>query len=578
MTTPSLKIRSAELTGTKGASDWIRRSAARAMLRAVRFKDEDFEKPIIAIACPYTNATPCNDHINILGEILQKEVAKQGGKDIIFGTPVVSDGISMGTKGMKYSLVSREIIADSIEAMVEGYLVDGAITLSGCDKSIPGTLMPLARTNVVSITLYGGTIQAGHWNGNDLTIVSSFEAIGACGAGKLSEAELESVEKHACPGAGACGGMYTANTMSSAIEALGMSLPGGASHAAVDSSNQIHQDKQKDCENSVKALFELLRQNIRPRDIMSRKAFENAIAVVMALGGSTNAILHLIALAHEADVDIDISLFQKISGKVPLLADMKPYGRYVMSDLDKIGGVPMVMKLLFDAGLIYGDCITVTGKTVAENLQNVGTTLGLSLHGDQQNPIIYPVEKPYAPAGNHILILHGNLAEEGCVIKLSGKTLEKFRGHARVFDCEEDALKAILDAKIKDGDVIVIRYEGPKGGPGMREMLSVTAALIGAGKGKTVALITDGRFSGGTHGIMIGHICPEAAIGGVIAIVKDGDMIEINPNARVLTLDIPEHEIKKRLKEWVPPKPPARGVLSKYAALVSSASKGAVTS
>ncbi len=575
MSTPhSLKTRSAEITGTKGTADWIRRSAARAMLRAVRFSDEDFEKPIIAIACPYTNATPCNDHINTLGEIIQKEVRKLGGKDIIFGTPVVSDGISMGTKGMKYSLVSREIIADSIEAMVEGYVVDGAMTLSGCDKSIPGALMPLARTNVIGITLYGGTIQAGHFNGKDLTIVSSFEAIGAYGAGKISETELEGVEKHACPGAGACGGMFTANTVASAIEALGMSLPGSASHGAVDSANHIHPDKKKDCEDSAKALFELLRQNIRPRDIMTRKAFENAITVVMALGGSTNAVLHLIALAHEADVDIDLSLFHTISKKVPLIADMKPFGRYVMSDLNAIGGVPFVMKILLNAGLLHKDCITITGKTIAENLQNVR-----AFHGTpEKNPVIYSIKKPYAPAGKHISIVYGNLAPEGCVLKLSGKSMGVFKGPARVFDSEEDALQAILDAKIKSGDVMVIRYEGPKGGPGMREMLSVTAALIGAGKGETVALVTDGRFSGGTHGIMVGHICPEAAVGGVIAAVRDGDIIEINPNAYTITLCISDDEIQKRLSSLSPRPAPPRGVLSKYKALVSSASRGAVTS
>ncbi len=571
MDTRTLKTRSRELTGTPGSSNWIKRSAARAMMRAVRFADDDFAKPIIAVACPYTNGTPCNDHIQLIGKLIQEEVVKAGGKDIIFGTPVISDGISMGTPAMRYSLVSRDLIADCIESMIEGYLVDGAIALSGCDKSIPGSLMPLARTNVFGITLYGGTIAPGHWCGKDLTIVSSFEAIGARAAEKITDEELMNVERHACPGAGSCGGMYTANTIASAIEALGMSIPGSASRAAVDDENRIHEAKRNDCARSVTALFNLMRLGIRPRDIMTRYAFENAITVVMALGGSTNAVLHLIALAHEANIDIDLNLFQKISGRVPLLADMKPFGNYVMANLDAIGGVPIVMKMLLNAELIHGECVTVTGKTVAENLASVPPL-------PKNQKVVYPIDAPLAGPGNHIKILRGNLASDGCVMKLSGKDMRTFEGPARVFESEEEALEAVLSGKIREGDAIVIRYEGPKGAPGMPEMLLVTAALIGAGLGKTVALITDGRFSGGTHGIMIGHVSPEAQVGGAIAIVEKGDSIEINVDTRELNVKISDEIIKTRLSLWRPKETPRRGLLATYAKLVSSASKGSVVS
>lgn len=571
MNTPTLKTTSRELTGIPGSSNWVKRSAARAMLRAVRFTDDDFEKPIIALACPHTNGTPCNDHIQLLGKLVQEEIARAGGRDIIFGTPVISDGISMGTSAMKYSLPSRELIADSIEAMIGGYLADGAITLSGCDKSIPGALMPLARANVFGVTLYGGTIQPGHWGGHDLTIVSSFEAIGARAAGKISEEELMNVERHACPGAGSCGGMYTANTIASAIEALGMSIPGSASHPAVDEGNRIHAAKREDVAKTVAALFNLMRLQIRPRDIMTREAFENAITVVMAIGGSTNAVLHLIALAHEADVDIDLDLFQKISERVPLMADMKPFGNYVMADLDAVGGVPTIMKMLLNAGLLHGKCMTITGKTVAENLADTDAP-------PQNQKVIYTLENPLTLPGRHINILYGNLAREGCVMKLSGKEMRRFEGPARVFESEEAALDAILAGSIREGDAIVIRYEGPKGGPGMREMLSVTAALIGAGLGKSVALITDGRFSGGTHGIMIGHVSPEAQVGGAIAIIEESDMIEINLAARELNVKISDEIIKTRLSRWRPKEPPRRGLLATYAKLVSSASNGAVVS
>lgn len=568
-----LKQRSHILTGVRGNATWVKRAAARAMLRAVDFKhEEDFEKPLIAVASPYTNATPCNDHLQRLGEILKKEVAKHSGMPIFFGTPVVSDGITMGTEGMKYSLPSRELIADSIETMIESYFCDGAITLGGCDKSIPGAVMPLARTNVPGIFIYGGSILPGRYKGKDLTIVSTFEAIGEFASGRINDEELHEIECHSCPGAGACGGMYTANTMSSAYEALGISLPGSASTPAVTRNNQISPEKKEECRRACKALLNLIKNRIFPRDIMTKKAFENAIAVVMALGGSTNAVLHLLATAHEANIDLTLKDFQKIAKKIPLLADMKPAGKYVMLDLHQVGGIPMVMKELLEAGLIHGDCMTVTGKTVRENLTDIGRL------SKNQN-IFYAVAKPLAPKGQHIRILYGNLAEEGAVMKLSGKDLQIFTGQARVFNSEEAALDAMLQGKIQKGDIVVIRFEGPKGGPGMREMLSVTAALIGAGLGKEVALITDGRFSGGTHGIMVGHIDPEAWEGGTIGLVKDGDSIEIHPKEGKIILQVSEKELELRRKTFQRPETKyQRGFLAKYRASVGSASKGAVTS
>lgn len=568
----NLKLRSGELTGIVGSDNWAKRAPARSMFRAVGFSDEDFKKPIITVAVPYTNATPCNAHIKDLGDLLCEQVEKCGGKPITFGTPVVTDGETMGTEGMKYSLVSRDLIADCIEMMHEAYLADGILTLSGCDKTIPAALMPLARNNSIGLTLYGGTILPGHLKVKDLTIVSTFEAVGAHSAGKMSDRELHEIECNACPGNGSCGGMYTANTMASAIEALGMSIPGSSSHSAVDKNNKISPDKAKDCEDSVKTLFNLLQKGIRARDIMTREAFENAITVVMALGGSTNAVLHLLALAHEADVKLEMKDFDKIAQKVPLIGDFKPFGKYVMDDLNQIGGIPMVIKMLLKAGLIHGDCLTVTGKTVAENLESAP-----DFPTDQD--IIYSIEKPLSKAGHHIRILHGNLALDGAVIKLSGKDIRKHSGPARVFESEEQALDAILDGKIKKGDVIVIRYEGPKGGPGMREMLSPSAALMGAGLGKDVALITDGRFSGGTHGIMVGHIAPEAFDGGNIAIIESGDIITIDLDKLLIDVEVSDHILTQRRNKWSPPAPKyKRGVLAKYTKLVSSASKGAVTS
>lgn len=569
----ALKQRSKQLTGTLDDHEaWVKRAPARTMMRAVGFTDEDFEKPLITVACPYTNITPCNAHIKELGQIVSKEVEKIGGKPIIFGTPVVTDGETMGTEGMKYSLVSRELIADCIETMHESYSADGAITLSGCDKTIPAALIPLARNNSIGLTLYGGTIRPGHYKGKDLTVVSIFEAVGAYSAGKISKEELHEVECRSCPGNGACGGMYTANTMAMAIEALGMSLPGSSSNPAVDENNKILDVKRQDCIDSVKAVFHLLREGIRARDIMTRRAFENAITVVMALGGSTNAVLHLLSLAHEAEVPLTLDDFEKIGSKVPLIGDFKPYGKYVMEDLFKIGGSKMVMRMLLDAGLLYGDCLTVTGETLAENLKDAPIF-------PKKQDIIYPLEKPLSPPDHHIIVLRGSLASEGAVLKLSGKEMEFHKGPAKVFQREEEALDAILQRKIKKGDVIVIRYEGPKGGPGMREMLSPSSALMGAGLGKDVALITDGRFSGGTHGIMVGHITPEAQVGGPIAIVQDGDIISIHLKKKTIDLEIDKKEYEKRIKAWKAPEMKyKRGVLAKYARLVSSASKGAVTS
>jgi dihydroxy-acid dehydratase len=563
---------SRKLVGHRGGDDWAKRSAARAMLRAVDFKDEDFDKPIVTLAVTHTNATPCNAHIRDMGDVLFDSVKSAGGMPFVFGTPVISDGETMGMEGMKYSLMSRELIADCIETMHEGYSADGIITIGGCDKSIPGALIPLARNNSIGLTLYGGTILPGKYEGRDLTIVSAFESIGAHSKGKIDDAELKEIECHSCPGSGACGGMFTANTMASCIEALGMSLTGTASHPAVTTENILSEAKKKDCTDTVEALFNLMKNGTRARDIMTRKAFENAITVMMALGGSTNAVLHLLSLAHEADVELELEDFNRIAEKTPLIGNFKPFGDYVMADLDEIGGIPMVMKVLLDAGLIHGDCLTVTGKTIAENLADAPAR-----PTDQK--VIYSLEEPYSPPGHHITILHGNLAPEGSVLKLSGKIIDHHTGPARVYETEEAALDAVLDGTIVKGDVIIIRTEGPKGGPGMREMLSPSAALMGAGLGKDVALITDGRFSGGTHGIMLGHVAPEAVVGGPIGLLKEGDIVTINPKDKTVSVDVSDEEMEARRAKWTAPEPRyKRGVLAKYAKLVSSASKGAVTS
>ncbi|HLD70005.1 MAG TPA: dihydroxy-acid dehydratase [Candidatus Omnitrophota bacterium] len=545
-------------------TDGYERAPSRAMLRAVGFKDEDFSKPQIGIASTWSMVTPCNMHIDKLAQKAAAGVDQAGGKAVIFGTITVSDGISMGTEGMKYSLVSREVIADSVETVMgcEGF--DGLVAVGGCDKNMPGCVIAMARLNRPSVFVYGGTILPGCHKEKNVDIVSVFEAVGAFANQKIDSNELTQIESCAIPGPGSCGGMYTANTMASAIEALGMSLPNSSAQAA------ISPEKEQDCLKAGEAVFNLIKLGIRPRDIMTKKAFENAITVVIALGGSTNAVLHLLAMAHSAGVKLTIDDFTRIGKKVPVLADLKPSGRFVMADLVAIGGIIPLMKMLLDKGLLHGDCLTVTGKTVRENLLLVKPyPEGQQIIRSFNNPI---------KKNSHLVILYGNLASTGAVAKISGKEGNSFTGVARVFESEESALKKILDGTIKKGDVIVIRYEGPKGGPGMREMLAPTSAVMGKGLGKDVALITDGRFSGGSHGFVVGHITPEAYVGGALAIVHSGDSITIDANKREINLNISKAEMTKRLKAWKQPKPRyTRGVLSKYMKVVSSAAVGAIT-
>ncbi|HET7289481.1 MAG TPA: dihydroxy-acid dehydratase [Thermodesulfobacteriota bacterium] len=540
------------------------RAPNRSMLRAVGFKDKDFMKPVIGIASTWSMVTPCNMHIDKLALDAAHGADKAGGKSIIFNTITVSDGISMGTPGMRYSLVSREVIADSIETVAGAEGFDGLVAIGGCDKNMPGCVIAMARLNRPSVFVYGGTIMPGFYNGKPVDIVSVFEAVGAHANHDISDSQLRSIETHAIPGPGSCGGMYTANTMASAIEALGMSLPNSSAQAAVS------EEKKNDCINAGAAVLNMIKSNIRPSDIMTRKAFENAIAVVIALGGSTNSVLHLLAMANAAGVKLSIDDFTRVGRKTPVLADLKPSGRFMMADFCRIGGLTPLMKMLLDEGLIHGDCLTVTGKTVKENLKDAGTyTKG--------QEIVRPVSDPLKK-DSHIVILRGNLAPEGSVAKISGQEGLSFTGKAIVFDSEEQALKAILAGKVKKGHVIVIRYEGPRGGPGMREMLSPTSAVMGKGLGKEVALITDGRFSGGTHGFVVGHITPEAYDGGAIAVIRNGDTITIDAVKREISLGVAASEIKKRLTAWKKPRPKAeRGALAKYAKLVSSASEGAVT-
>jgi dihydroxy-acid dehydratase len=544
--------------------DGAERAASRAMLHAVGFDKEDFKKSQIGVASTWSMVTPCNMHIDQLAVHVSQGVNENGGKAVVFNTITISDGISMGTEGMKYSLVSREVIADSIETVAgcEGF--DGIVAIGGCDKNMPGCLMGLARLNRPSVFVYGGTILPGCFQGQDVDIVSVFEAVGKHANKQMSDDELSELEEKAIPGPGSCGGMYTANTMASAIEALGMSLPNSSAQAAVS------KEKQEDCEEAGAAVMNLIRLGIRPKDILTKKAFENAITVVIALGGSTNAVLHLLGIAHTAGVKLSIDDFTRIGKKVPVLADLKPSGKYVMAELVKIGGVAPLMKTLLRKGLLHGDCLTVTGKTLKQNLANVGP---YPKGQDVVRPFNRPVKKD-----SHLVILKGNLSPTGAVAKISGKEGLQFTGSAKVYESEEKALKSILDGAVKAGDVIVIRYEGPKGGPGMREMLSPTSAVMGRGLGKEVALITDGRFSGGSHGFVVGHITPEAYEGGPIAIIQNGDSITIDAEKRSITLDIPQSEIDARLRKWSPPKPKyTKGVLAKYAKLVSSAHEGAVT-
>ena len=540
------------------------RAPSRAMLRGVGFKDNDFEIPQVGIASTWSEVTPCNSHINKLAESVSSGIERNNLKPVIFNTITISDGISMGTEGMKYSLVSREVIADSIETVAgcEGF--DGIIAIGGCDKNMPGCLIGLARLNRPSLFIYGGTIMPGVYKNKKIDIVSVFEAVGQYAKKEISEKELKNIEEKAIPGPGSCGGMYTANTMASAVEALGMSLPGSSSQAA------ISKDKNLDCINSGKAMKNLLEKNIRPKDIMTRKAFINAITVTITLGGSTNAVLHLLAMANAIGVKLELDDFTKIGKKVPVLGDLRPSGKYMMSELVKIGGIQPLMKMLLDAGMLYGDCLTVTGKTLKENLNKVKKY-------PAKQKIIKPLNDPIKK-DSHLVILYGNLAPDGAVAKISGKEGLRFEGKAIVFNSEEIAMKAILDGKVRKGHVVVIRYEGPKGGPGMREMLGPTSAIMGKGLGKDVALITDGRFSGGSHGFVIGHVSPEAANQGPIAIIKNGDQIIIDAQKQIIDLKISKKEIKERIKRLSQFKTKyKKGILAKYASSVSSASKGAVT-
>ncbi len=544
--------------------DGMERAPSRAMLHAVGFKNEDFKKPQIGIASTWSMVTPCNMHINKLADAAGVGVDQANGKAVIFNTITISDGISMGTEGMKYSLVSREVIADSIETVVGCQGFDGLVAIGGCDKNMPGCMIAISRLNRPAIFVYGGTIMPGCHKDKKLDVVSVFEAVGARANNQIDDAELAAIEAKAIPGAGSCGGMYTANTMASAIEALGMSLPNSSAQAAISN------DKRLDCERAGAAVLELLKNNIKPSDIMTKAAFENAITIVIALGGSTNAVLHILAMANAASVDISLDDFTRIGQRVPLLADLKPSGRYLMTELIEIGGIQPLMKILLDSGLLHGDCMTVTGKTLAENLADVKPY-------PVEQEIIHSLQNPIKK-DSHLVVLYGNLAPGGSVAKITGKEGLRFVGTAKVFDAEEQALKSILNGDIVKGDVIVIRYEGPKGGPGMREMLSPTSAIMGKGLGKEVALITDGRFSGGTHGFVVGHITPEAYVGGPLAIIENGDTITIDAETNELKLDINEHEIARRLESWKQPVPRyTRGVLAKYAKLVNSASQGAVT-
>lgn len=545
-------------------SEGVNRMPNRAMLRAVGFKDEDFKKPMIGVASTWSEVTPCNIHINDLAVEAKKGVQEHGGAPLIFNTITVSDGISMGHEGMLFSLPSREAIADSIEIVTNAERFDGLVAIGGCDKNTPACLMAIGRMNIPSVYVYGGTIQPGKLDGTNVDIVSAFEAVGQYHEGKITDEQLHRMECSACPGAGACGGMYTANTMAAAAEAMGMSLPGSSSTPT------ISPVKALECTAAGERVIELLEKGIYPRDIMTKKAFENAITLVMALGGSTNAFLHLLAIAHSVNVDLTLDDFERIRLKVPHIADLKPSGKYAMQDLSDVGGVPGVMKLLLERGLLHGDCMTITGKTLAENLEEAAP-----LHEGQD--VIRPFDTPLKPNGP-LVVLKGNLAPEGAVAKMSGMKKLRFTGPAKVYDSEEAATEAILKDEIHKGDVLVIRYCGPKGGPGMPEMLSVTALIVGKGLGGEVALMTDGRFSGGSHGFVVGHVSPEAQVGGPIALLKTGDSVTIDSDTQEITVEITPEELEERRKAWVqPPLKASSGVLAKYARLVSSASKGAVT-
>jgi dihydroxy-acid dehydratase len=553
------KLRSSAIT------QGVQRAPNRAMLRAVGFGDDDFTKPIIGIANAHSTITPCNSGLGELASSAEAAVRAAGAMPQVFGTITVSDGISMGTEGMKYSLVSREVIADSIETACGAQSMDGVLAVGGCDKNMPGAMMAMARMNIPAIFVYGGTIKPGHFAGRDLTVVSAFEAVGQHSAGKISDQELREVERRACPGKGSCGGMFTANTMSSVFEAMGMSLPYSSTMAAEDA------EKEESAARSGEVLVDAVRQGRRPRQILTRKAFENGIAVVMAIGGSTNAVLHLLAIARAAGVALNLDDFEAIRSRVPVLCDLKPSGRFVATDLHRAGGIPQVMKILLAHGALDGDALTISGETLGELLAEVPD----EPRANQE--VIRPWSRPLYAQG-HLAILRGNLATEGAVAKITGVKHPRISGPARVFNSEEDCLASILAGNIRAGDVLVIRYEGPRGGPGMREMLAPTSAIIGAGLGDSVGLITDGRFSGGTYGMVVGHVAPEAAVGGTIALVEEGDRITIDAERRLLDLEVPEPELARRRESWTPPDPRyTDGVLYKYAKLVSSASVGAVT-
>jgi dihydroxy-acid dehydratase len=543
----------------------VQRTPNRAMLRAVGFGDDDFSKPIVGIANGFSTITPCNVGLDDLARQAEVGIRQAGGMPQIFGTITISDGISMGTEGMKYSLVSREVIADSIETVCNGQSLDGVIAIGGCDKNMPGAMIAMARMNIPAVFVYGGTIKPGHYDGEDLNIVSAFEAVGEYSASKIDQDRLLGVERNACPGPGSCGGMYTANTMSSAFEAMGMSLMYSSTMAAVD------EEKAQSTAESAQVLVEAIGKQILPRQILTPKAFENAISVIMAVGGSTNSVLHLLAIANAIGVDLTIDDFETIRKRVPVFCDLKPSGRYLATDFHQAGGVPQVMKMLLHQGLLHGDALTISGQTVAELLADIPT----EPRADQD--VIRPFDRPMYTEG-HLGILKGNLATEGAVAKLTGVKNRTITGPARVFESEEDCLRAILNKHIKAGDVVIVRYEGPKGGPGMREMLAPTSAIIGAGLGDSVGLITDGRFSGGTYGMVVGHVAPEAAVGGTIALVQEGDTVTIDADHNLLQLNVSEEELERRRAAWTPPEPRyRRGVLAKYAKLVSTSSRGAVT-
>jgi dihydroxy-acid dehydratase len=546
-------------------TEGVARAPNRSMYYAMGYQESDFSKPMVGVANGHSTITPCNSGLQKLADAAVIALEEAGAKAQIFGTPTVSDGIGMGTEGMKYSLVSREVIADSIEVCVNGLWQDGVVVIGGCDKNMPGGMMALARTNVPGIYVYGGTIKPGHFKGKELNIVSAFEAVGEFTSGRLSEEDLKGIEQNACPGSGSCGGMYTANTMSSSFEALGMSLPYSSTMANEDA------EKVASAHESAIVLVEAIKKNLRPRDIITKKSIENAVSVIMAVGGSTNAVLHFLAITSAAEIDWTIDDFERIRKRVPVIVDMKPSGTYLATDLHLAGGIPQVMKILLDGGLLHGDCITITGKTIAEVLKDVPSVP----RADQK--VIRTLDNPLYKQG-HLAILKGNISPEGCVAKITGLKNPSITGPARVFDSEDDAMAAIMAQKIKDGDIVVIRYEGPKGGPGMREMLAPTSALVGQGLGETVGLITDGRFSGGTWGMVVGHVAPEAFVGGVIALIHEGDSVTIDAHKLLIQLNVSDEEIAKRRTVWKQPKPRyTRGLLAKYASLASSASKGAVT-